>query len=569
VVGIHAGRWRVLASLAAALAVEGVGAAPPANNCMDSYWSTSLRCVTHPNDVPQPAPAVPTLPGQLREFTRVTLNSDLSVRCLDGTRPVIYIDLAEGGASARWLISVTGGGACNAEDLDQNGSFENGDACAALYAQPNEADEMGTADEPAMKTLGTVGTSEGLLKPNLVRNPVFSRFHRVRIEKCSYDRFNGRATHAVSASAPGSGRQGSAAFTLYQHGQKIMRLTLEALLGDGAGAGGIAYTTYVDDGLGGVVAQSVQLPSIADAEQVVFVGHSGGAHGLYHNIDRLSDALNAIPGFEGDVRVIHDANFLPTAENEAAFDIASPAGLFAQQFSGVSSQLGSYDGSAFIRTPSVDNRWYFEQYRSWFESPGDALSTVFDSSCIDAHQVVGDTWKCRDRLHVRLHHETTPALVREDFLDPNAEHTQGGAGHALPWGPYGAYLHCGMLGFSPCPPLLAVGPGSPHEARLLTQAQGFIAGFSSQSELATLADSSGPLPSSFLWMPKCATHEGAYDDAAFFDFRVFKSGRSLSLQQLAELFVASPRIGAPVAWVDGLNGANSECGPRLLADSFE
>ncbi|MBK6726631.1 MAG: hypothetical protein IPG63_05120 [Xanthomonadales bacterium] len=537
------------------------------NDCADPYWASSLRCAAHPLELPQPPPASPTLPTQLREFTRVTLNGDLAVRCLDGTRPVIYVDPAEGGPSSRWLISVTGGGACSAEDLDQNGSFENADACAALYAEPGEADEMGTADEPAMKTLGSVGTSEGLLKPDLQRNPVFARFHRVRIEKCSYDRFNGRSTHEVSAIVPGSG--GSVSFSLFQHGQKIMRLALEALRGSGAGAPGIAYSSYVADGIGGVVPQAVQLPSIADATQVVFVGHSGGAHGLYHNIDRLSDALAAVAGFHGDVRVIHDANFLPTAENEAAFDPDSPAGLFAQQFAGSSAQLGSYDGSEFIRLPSADNRWYFEQYRAWFESEGAALSTIFDTSCAAAHAGSGDQWKCRDRLHVRLHHETTPALLREDFLDPNAEHTQNGFGHALPWGPYGTYGHCTVFGFSPCPPLLPVGPGSAHEARLLTQAQGFMSGFATQSELATGADASGPVPSAFLWMPECGTHEGTYDDEAFYDIRQFVGARGMSLRELAEAFVAAPRTGRHEAWVDGLNGAVSECGPRLLTDSFE
>lgn len=566
--GFRDSKWRAAVVLFFGLTLaQPPTAASAQNSCTDPYWSSTLRCVAHPLDIPQPAPPVPTLPAQLREFTRVTLNADLAVRCLDGTRPVIYVDPAEGGTSTRWLISVTGGGACNAEDLDQNGSFESGDACAALYAQPGEADEMGTSNEPAMKTLGTVGTSEGLLKPDLVRNPVFARFHRVRIEKCSYDRFNGRATHAVSATPPGAG--GPVSFTLFQHGQKIMRLVLDALRGNGAGSTGLTYTTYVADGLGGVSTQPVALPSIADATQIVFVGHSGGAHGLYHNIDRLSAALASIPGFQGDVRVIHDANFLPTAENEAAFDVTQPQGLFAQQFSGMSAQLGAYDGSTFFANPTSDNRWYVEQYRAWFEAPGDSLNTIFDASCVASHAASGDSWKCRDRLHVRLHHEATPALVREDFLDPNAEHTQGGTGHALPWGPYGNYGHCAALGFTPCPPVLPVGPGSPHEMRLLAQAQGFMTGFAVQSELATGQDTSGPVPSSYLWMPECATHEGTYDDVAFYDARLFVGANDMSLRELAEAFVAAPRTGQHVAWVDGLNGAVSECGPRLLADSFE
>ncbi|MBL8298966.1 MAG: hypothetical protein JNN30_11560 [Rhodanobacteraceae bacterium] len=558
--------WRLMSLIALATG-GGANAGGTGNTCSDSYWAASLRCAVSPTAVPQPAPALPVTPAQLREFTRVTLNDDVNVRCLDGTRPVIYVDPAEGGPSARWLITMTGGGACSAQDLDDNGSFESGQECAQLYATPAEADEMGSAGKPLMKTFGSGGSSEGLLKPNLVRNPVFARFHRVRIEKCSYDRYNGRATHAVTAQRPPPAAP--IAYTLFQHGQLIVRLTLDTLRGSGAGGAGLQYTTYVDDGNGGVAAVPVSLPSIADADQVVFVGHSGAAHGLYHNIDRIASQLRGYAGFDGDIRVIHDANFLPTPENEAAFDTLSPSGLFAHDYSGNSMALGAYDGGDFFRDPSNDNEWYFEQYRAWFTSPADSLATVFDASCVAAHQAGGDAWKCRDRLHVRLHHETTPALVREDFRDPNAEHTQGGLGHALPWGPYAAYSHCAALGFSPCPPLLPVGPGSAHQQRLLTQANAFLSGFATQSELATGADNSGLVPSSALWMPDCRAHEGAYDDVQFYDSRLFIGTAGMTLRELAQQFVAAPAMGSHMAWVDGRAAAVSECGPRLFADSFE
>lgn len=183
--------------LASPVLLDAARAGTPANSCTDAYWSDTLRCRVAPMSLPQPAVPAPTTPAAVKDYMRVDLVADMGIRCADGTRPVIYVDPAVGGPSNDWLISLTGGGACSALDSDANGSFENGQPCADVYADAGERDEMGTAAEPAMKYLGNLpAMSEGILKPDLASNPVFARFHRVRIEKCSYDRHNGLATHA-------------------------------------------------------------------------------------------------------------------------------------------------------------------------------------------------------------------------------------------------------------------------------------------------------------------------------------------------------------------------------------
>ncbi len=256
--------------------------------------------------------------------------------------------------------------------------------------------------------------------------------------KCGYDRHSGRATHpGVTAQAPD---ELPFQYDLYSHGQKIVLEVIETLRGHGAGQAGLTYTSYVENA-GTVVAQQMVLPSIADAEQVLLMGHSASAHGLYQNADHYAEVLRAMPGFSGDIRAVHDAHFMHATENEAAFDPAQNPGplthntLFDQRYAGTTGAIGSYDAQPYYVGPSA----FSEIYRAWLETPLSTLGTILDASCVATHQGSGDTWKCLGRFHVRLHHETTTALVREDLSDPNVEHTDNLNGYLLRWGPYSAY----------------------------------------------------------------------------------------------------------------------------------
>lgn len=551
-------RWIVNALAMAPLIAFG-----QVNNCSDPYWSDSLRCRLLNPAEPQPDPAPPATVAQLRDYTRVALPLDPEVRCLDGTRPVIYVDPAVGPPSNKWLISFTGGPWCSAKDLDHDGTFENGQECLDYYVD-NLGALMGTATTDAMSNLQSDDGS-GILDPDPLVNPVLAGYNRVRIYKCGFDRHSGRSTHAVSAIAPVLGNIG---FTLFNHGQKIALATLDLLEGGGAGQPGLTYSTWVDQG-GNVATDQETLPSIADAEQVVFIGHSASGHGLYQNADRYAAHLRAMPGFSGDVRAIHDAHFIHAPENEAAFDPAqnpNPAldnTLFDARYTGTTSAVGTYDAQPYF---DGGVEIFASDYAAWLETSMSPMSTLVDESCFAAHQASSDAWKCLDRFHVRFHHETTPALIREDFLDPNTEHGNPPIGFVVQWGPLAARPECADLGFSPCPPVLSP---TQYAARLLVQAGHFLDGIFTQSELALGTDTSGPIGSVYLWMPACGSHEGAYSDSQYLVTTMRKNGVDVTYRGFIEDFLSAPATGALESYVTGLEGARSLCEGVLFANGFD
>lgn len=568
-------RWMLGAVLAgmAILPPLQAGAPEPANSCTDPYWQNSLRCralqVLAPNPMPppQPPPPAPATLAQIRAYTRVEL-VDPDVRCVDGTRPILYVDRAVDPDSNKWLITMTGGEFCAAQDLDGNGSFETGNECLRAYVEQH-AQQMGSAGEAAMSDLKDPdGSGNGILNPDPEANPVFAGYHRVRVHKCGFDRHSGRATHpGVVAQWPGGGP--SLSYDLYSHGQKIVLAALDLLHGDGLG---LSYTTWTASG--GVVAEtSEHLPSIADATQVLLVGHSAAGHGLYQNADRYAEHLRAMPGFEGDVRSVHDAHFMAMVENEAAFDPAQnpdPATLntlFDQRTAGTTAAGGAYDSYRYHGHPDSH---FADDYRAWAESPG-AEADILDASCVATHAATNDVWKCADRFHIRLHHLSTPALSREDFSDPNQDHGNWPWGYILWWGELAQHAHCDGVGadlfpFAPCPPVLA--PAQIRQ-RLLVQASHFRAGIHTMSELALDADPSADSGSVYLWMPDCTNHGGVYDDHQFYGTSIVRDGSIQSYREFLEAFVAAPSHGVIETRVDGLDGAVSECGPLLLKDSFD
>jgi len=552
---------RALGALAAVvvLATAGPGFAQPANDCGDPYWQASLRCLLSPGSVPQPVPPPPADPSQIKEYTQFHLLSDFGVRCVDGTRPVLYVDPAASGPSNDWLITFTGGAICRAEDSDQNGSYEDGQFCLDRYFG-GEAGSMGTATDPAMKQLGnTPATSEGILKPNPALNPVFAEYNRVRVEKCAWDHHNGRVTHVGLGALDPSNEP--VTYTLFQHGKLIAHLALDELRGDFGTGEGISYTTWVEQG-GQVVEQLETLPALERAETVVVMAHSGSAHGLLHNIDGFADRLESWADFAGDVRVVLDASFQLAAENEVSFDPGQSGDLYDHIYTGNTSEAGAYDGELY---------WdgsYAAEYEAWMADPGDPLEAMFDASCVGVHEGAGEAWKCRDRHHVLFNHLTTPFLVREDFSDPGSSHTLDGQGHVVSWGEIASYPHCGLLGMDPCPPLIPVGNPSPYRARSLQQATTVSNDLATRSELALGVDASGPAPSNFFWMPDCGFHNGAYQDETFYIQEIIGPSPASTYRELVEAFVAAPRTGATGTLIDGLDGV-SACRGSIFLDGFE
>lgn len=538
---------------------------PPTNACSDPYWRNTLRCeaiaflATPPLPPPQPIPAPPANVGDIRAFTRVEI-PDLSVRCVDGTRPIVYIDPSPV-PSNRWILTMTGGEYCSARDLDGNGSFESGQACLDDYITQGGA-LMGTATMPSMNNVMDEFGDDGVQSGDVRKNPYFARYHRVRIHKCSFDRHSGRATHpGVIATIPDGP---SIDYDLYSHGQKIVLATLSLLRGPQDA--GLSYPSWRANG-NSVQMFTESLPSIAGADQVMFIGHSAAAHGLYQNIDRYADFLRTFPGFDGDVRSVHDAHFMAAVENEAAFDPAqnpdpvSINTLFDQRLTGHTPVAGAYDSGPYHNGANAP---FSEDYRAWLEHPDDDIGTLTDASCAASH-APSERWICKDRFHVRLHHQSTAALLREDITDPNFDHLNLPFGRIIWWGEIDDYAHCmAMTGQAFCPPVSSITQNTP---RLLMQFSHFRSGVFTRSELATDRDTSTDSGSVAVWMPSCGDHGGAYDDTQFFRTSIVQDGQRLSYHDFMRQFAEAPPTGAFLSRVHGADDGVSECNPMF--DGFE
>ena len=530
---IRLGR-RAAVTCAAALGLSAITSTAAANRCTNpaTHWPDTLYCQVQgavPRTAPPALPATPATPAELKDFWLYFLPQSYSeqgdpVRCLDGTRPAIWVDKATDGTtdieSNRWLITFRGGGSCN--------SAAGGQSCIDDYAKPMERDEMSTAGIPALTT-----SFGGLLAP--AASNAFREYNRIQIHKCSYDRFNGRSLSLEAGVHPTTGA--AVTYDLYQQGFDIAKAALLAL------QNGLAYEQYVPDGAGGVVPQNVTLPPLVDAEKVVFYGHSGGAHGLMHNIDHFADTLGGWTrtdgaDFSGDVRAVFDANFPPAPEAESAH--WSPAGgdVWDEITAGTIAGGADFDYDKSTFQPGGDHEL---QLASW--------STRRDESCWQVH-VTGaasaEPEHCNDRHHVLFHHTRTPFFIRQDLEDPNAGHVNGGAGHTVRWSTGGAY---------------AVMSPEDYEERVSRQMMDLMGG-ATRSELSPFCapnecDDSGTFPTYFAIAPRCKKHEGFLDSARI-QTAMIGAGTSKTFHDLLLDFLALPRTGAGVHMIDGM-GYSSDC----------
>lgn len=547
----------IITGIAIMLPAEGLAAKPlisgPPNDCNHKFWSETLRCkaleIAGLSDLPQPnADDRPTSVAGLRKYTRVFMANN-KLRCVDGTRPPLYVAPAvcttTGGClltdgrevdygnpvnSDNWLITFTGGGACSASDSNGDGNYDDGERCSSLYV--SEASGMSSALDAPMKNI-----NEGIMSRDPGKNPVFAAYNSIRVEKCSYDRFNGRSTRP---DVTGVLSNTSFNYTLFNHGQRIAEEAVTAL------SKGLHYRTWSDDGTGNIVEVSTRLPRLSDAQQVVFAGHSGGAHGLRHNVDKLAQLVNKNRPI--DVRAVFDENFLPSIEAEASFAIGSNGDAYTDQWVGVSETDGtifSYDGEDYHFNGRLGRH-----LQAW--------DTHLDESCLDAHSSASQ-WKCRDRQHVLFNHITTPMFIREDFTDPNREHTNNGLGYATPWviTPGCSYDD---IGFDVnC--TLYFRPEQEHRDRLINLAVTLLNDIGTRSEIATGVDNSlinRQPPTVHVWMPKCENHLGLYDDDSFYRTILAEdSNTRLSLHDAVVEFIDAPAIGGAVGRIHGTVGGKT------------
>lgn len=542
-------------AVAVVLTVLPAMATPPTpalpNDCNHPYWSDTLRCkildLTGQSDRPQPniddQPATVT---DLRDYTRVFLN-DPSLRCVDGTRPLLYVAPAvctnlggciqPGGGRAEpgefmisndWVISFTGGGSCHARDLDGDGVFEDGHQCTDVFLE--DASGMSTAFDPPVKNF-----PDGIMSRHPGGNPVFAAYNNIRVDKCSYDRYNGRSTHTnVAGTIAGN----TFDYTLFNHGQRIAEAAVRSL------NKGLGYRTWINRH--GVVAKvRMRLPRLSDARHVLFVAHSGAAQGLRQNLDELAKLVRT--DRHVDVRALFDENFLPSIENEAAFVVALGGDAYTDQWTGTSSASGEsieYDGEDFHR-------------KGLIASQIDAWNTRLDHSCLVAHSP-STRWKCRDRQHVLFNHISTPMFIREDFTDPNFEHTDRPNGHPIRWALRPGCTYPDHLVVSGCDPRFEA--GTEHRDRLNRLAGTLLMDSGSRSEIALGIDASltpGQVPTVNLWMPSCANHVGAYGEEGFNDTSIEENDVAISMHDALVSFLAAPRFNTTTWQIDGTLGGRT------------
>jgi hypothetical protein len=281
--------------------------------------------------------------------------------CNDGTPAVMYVRPSVGGADAdRWVFYLQGGHAC--------GTFED---CAIRYCGTEKYTKakMSSRWTPAAMN----GDGQGLIDRDGT-NP-FGDANLVLLYYCSSDSWMGTKSDTVLVSEDDPPLQ----YRLHFRGHTIIEAALDQLL-----AGGVTS----DDG-------AVTMPSLADAELVMWAGTSAGGNGAEQNVDYVASRL-AANGTE--VRGVFDANLPPQP-----------------------SDLGDATAEALVTAADRDVRWphYVESYGAFV-----------DESCLAEH--AGEEWRCGANEHVVLDHVTTPYFVRQDLRDRviGARYLNGGATEA-------------------------------------------------------------------------------------------------------------------------------------------
>src|SRR6185503_15133310 len=309
------------------------------------------------------------------------------IRCIDGTRPYYHVDKAVH-PSNRWIVYFQGGGSCG---NDSSGGA--GIRCMTAYTTPDETMEMSTrpadTSRPAVPARIRV---EGILDET---TPFFSDFNRVKIHKCSYDRYAGNRTYDDMANGT----------TLFFHGRRI----IQAVFDDLNGSRGIV--SGPGDG---------SLPKLDKATQIAVVAQSGGALGLTQNAEFIKTKLDAMTN--AVIRFVFDARLDPNGAGETHFERDSEpgAGFYDSDYSGESIVMN--DTNAVVITRSKTTYEPGGEQRSLYDTWGNPLTAggpeaIMDASCFATH--AADPTLCYDDAHVASHHLSVDRFIYQTLRDVN------------------------------------------------------------------------------------------------------------------------------------------------------
>ena len=234
----------------------------------------------------------------------------------------------------------------------------------------------------------------GIFNPDPADNP-FAGFNKVFIHKCSYDRFMGRTDstqtllqdHVVDGYLPGVpnpvGMNLSAGdqIDLSFRGHEIVEAVIDTLA---------SSTVSYDDGGG-----ETTMRSLADAETVLFVGHSGGSKGGTMIIDDVTRRIRDHAA-SADIRFVMDGGLFPGAES-----VVNGA---------------TYPATSYPVSDPANGGFPLSQAGAMKASFQGDWSANLDATCL-ASEV--DDGVCGDTIHVLLNWVETPFFIRQDLFDEN------------------------------------------------------------------------------------------------------------------------------------------------------
>lgn len=310
-----------------------------------------------------------TEPGT--ELPKVTLDTKVfpNALCNDGSPAVLYVRPAsDPGAKNKWLIHISGGGACG-----------DGDACAERWCSADTnfgKEHMSSTTEPK----GTIGVGISESRPE---NP-FAGYNHVYVPYCSSDEWSGQARDVVVAGKnPAGGTPVS--YRIHFLGAAILDAIVSTLRKDGASVPDV---------------NGVPVPDLDDAELVVLAGASAGSAGVKHNLDRFAATLRAkntaCQGASCGLQVLGllDSSYSPSL---SGVDLSTSIPCTTKG-------LCSYE--QLIKTVVIDG-----EAKLW-KQRGDESCATWHAANDPAH-----AWECGDAIHVLRNHLTTPFMVRAGQTD--------------------------------------------------------------------------------------------------------------------------------------------------------
>lgn len=368
------------------------------------------------------------------------------LRCMDGTRPIYYVDPARDPINSPsdpisngWIFYVQGGGSCG-----------DGVSCGNKYTS-SERSEMSSAQAKRFRS------ERGIFADPPGTTNLFTNYNRVWIHKCSYDRFTGSNTNAGEPSPYNVGDT----VDLFSHGRRIWSAVFDALTTNHPSLG-LGYSvsspcqTSTCDGTCPASGCDGHLPTLANATHVMLIGWSGGGHGMIQQLDSLAAELSTI-AVNADIRGVIDARFMPSVEVQGAFwedsfdeisGAAVPDGINDYLQCGAagiaSSPVCTDNGDGIIDETEALSSGSTVYNADWFtpgelpQNPGcpacdvtygtdefaagnrladgyDFMGTQPDVSCLAAHPNAPSI--CYDYTHVLLNHVATPFMLRFGMRD--------------------------------------------------------------------------------------------------------------------------------------------------------